>query len=109
MSELNDTTPSATHPRPKPGRGRLFRGSDIREAALLSFGLAITRIDSPRLWAAASARMAALGNPRWRGRYRRFVERTQAFYGNGFSNGQAKTLWHESHAAIHRRRIVVIA
>jgi hypothetical protein len=109
MSELNDNTPSAAHPRPKPGRGRLFRGSDLREAALLSFSSAITRIDSPVLWAAAAERMAALGSSRRRGRYRRFVERTRAFYGDGFGEEQARALWYESHAAIHRRRFVTVA
>jgi lauroyl/myristoyl acyltransferase len=108
MSGHQDSASSTSRPK-KMKRDRLLRGSDIREAALMAFSLAVTRIGSPPLWTAAAERMATLGGVRRRRRYRRFAERVRAFYGNGIDEAEVRALSHACQAAIHRRRLATIA
>ncbi len=88
---------------------RLLRGPDLREAALLAFGLTLTRLTAPPFWASTADLLSALDSSRWRGRYRRFGARARAFYGTDLGEDDQRRLWHDIHAALHRRRFATIA
>lgn len=90
-------------------RPRLVRGADFREGFLLGLSALAVKALPVERWMAASDRMRWLNRGAGSGRYRRFRDRVNAFYGPAADEAFAQRLWRDHIISQHRRRLTTVA
>ena len=107
MEQLEPKSTGPTEKKVK--KKRFFRGSDLRETVLLStFGAAIATLPESQ-WASIANHAARLAKGPRSSRYQRFAQRVRAVLEEDIDDASVMRLWRAHNAAMHRRRMTVLA